>query len=208
MSAEFFPRWEEDGFSGPPEVFVARGAEIILRAYAPTIDPEIDVLSEQLARFFFVPAGGAIAGPIQGFSIDAAAWTGAFLERRLNAFVFGNSYERIGVWALQPDVPYQIGGIGFDTRTVKEVGPWREPYPRATADSSQCALYRHRRAAGDDPLFFRQVMLTPQLPAWATKLPWGDPRRKKAFRHAMKRLVRPVDDFAVLMPLRPSATRH
>lgn len=208
MSAEYFPRWEADGFSGPPETCVAQGDEIVLRAYSRDIDPVLDVRSERIGRFFFVPACGVTSGPIQGFSIDDAGWTGGFLERRLNAFVFGNSYERIGIWALNPGVPYQIGGIGFDTRTTYQVAPWQEPVTIGGTTRSDRALFRHHRAPGDDPFYFRQVMLMPDLPAAMAALPPEDPQRRKAFVDAVRRLVRPVDDFAVALPLRPSATLH
>lgn len=189
MSGEFFPEWERNGFASQPDKFVASGSEVMLRSYCATIDSMHDFVSAKIGRFFFVPALGATSGPPLRFFIDQDTWTGSFLEQRLNAFVFGNGYERMGVWALNPGVHYEIGFIGFDTRTSVEVGTRAEPGP--------IPLYRHRGSC--DPFYFRQIHVKPRLPDGFDSLP--DRARRTAFDTALSRCFRLVDDFAIIMPL-------
>ncbi|HUD27273.1 MAG TPA: hypothetical protein VMQ93_00265 [Novosphingobium sp.] len=191
MSAEYFPQWEREGFASRPEEFVAGGSEIILRAYCNTIDTAHDFVSRKIGSCFFVPACGRDEGPVASFTLDRALWTGAFLEQRLNAFVFGNAYERLGVWALNPGTRYRIGFVGFDTRTTVAVAPEPEYGP--------ITLYRHTFAAGDDPRYFRQVVPVLDLPPNHAQLP--DKERFAAFEAAVLKCVRLVDDVAIVLPL-------
>ncbi len=42
-------------------------------------------------------------------------WTGTYLEQQLNAWFWGNDYERIAMFRLRQNVDYWIGPVGQDT---------------------------------------------------------------------------------------------
>lgn len=173
--ADLFLPWERDGFAAPPERYVARGSEIILRAYSP----RPGAASEMIGNCFFVHASGVLSGPIVGFDIEPECWTGAFLEERLNAWVFGNTFERIAIWVLNPGAEYDIGLIGHDTRYY---------------DGELGYIVRHLPWPGGNRTDFRQVVLA--LPAFPDK---------RAFKRGVLERVRFAGDFAVRMPLNVTA---
>jgi hypothetical protein len=175
--ADVLPKWERDGFASAPETFTAEGAELVLRAYSPS-PTDLDYkhgTSVRIGNCFFVPACGHRTGRIAGFSIDRRKWTGAFLEERLNAFFWGNAYDRIGIWALNPGTSYNIGLIGQSTRYD-------------LADRGGTGRYLDWPAS--DQYYFRQVTLN--LPSGTTK----DSRDR-----IIESLIRPIADFGVVNPL-------
>lgn len=108
--------WEKNGFRAPPEPFSSRGGEIIMRAYSEDVRNPFGTSTNRLGSCFFVPACGFSDGPIRGFSIDYKNWTGSFLEEHLNAWVWGNSYDRLaGFSIIKTGINYDIGFIGQDT---------------------------------------------------------------------------------------------
>jgi hypothetical protein len=175
--AEFFPKCERDGFGSLPETFVADGSERILRAYSPRATSLAfrHGTSRRIGNCFFVPACGSTKGPIKGFSVEREKWTGAFLEERLNAFFWGNAYDRIGIWAMNPGTSYNIGTVGQNTRY--DLG-------------MEGGIGRYLEWTGADQSYFRQVTLN-----------FPDNTTGKGRDQIIKELIRPVDDFAVVQPL-------
>ena len=138
------PLWEADGFAAMPEWFIATGDEIVVRAYNPDakrnrevarqfVDVkgsdtfDLDVLARRMAHgtsfldgnCFFVPSFGKTRGPIRKGFIDSKRWTGAYLDRHLNAFIWGNDYHSIAIFELAPGTPYRIGPIGQGIRRIE-----------------------------------------------------------------------------------------
>ncbi len=46
------------------------------------------------------------------------AWTWTYLEQQLNAWFWGNDFERIAMFRLREGVRYRIGAVGQGTRAV------------------------------------------------------------------------------------------
>lgn len=174
------PSWEMAGFGAEPEAYSACGSERVLRAYARSTSNVTyeHGTSKWVGNCFFVPSCGYFSGPIAGFTIGRRGLTGAYLEERLNAFFWGNNFERITVWALNPGARYLIGPVGQDTR-----------YEVRDRKTHALVRGRHHGWPGAGVGDVRQVCLDiPEL---------ADGARLRLIRS----LVRPVDDFAVSMPL-------
>lgn len=174
MSDKLMSLWEDQGFAAPPEVFVAGGKEIILRAYSesPGSHGPYHGTSRLLGNCFFVPACGRQEGPIGGFTVNRRGWTGRFLEQHLNAFVFGNTYERLALFRIEPGIEYSIGAIGQDTR-----------YRAHALSNTFTVVQRHLPWPGQSPSYFRQIVL---------RVPLGK---------TLKEVVTLLGTMAVIMPL-------
>lgn len=113
--------WEREGFGSPPEEFVALGCEKIFRAYNPDADSnrrkgETQGTSGLKGNCYFVPSFGMQFGPISYGPNDTSRWTGPYLEKYLNAWIFGNDFKRVAIFLLKKGASYSIGRVGQDIR--------------------------------------------------------------------------------------------
>lgn len=145
MGTTAIPAWEAQGFAAMPEWFVATGNEVVLRAFSAdaatnlasadtfvSTSPSAAYDRETLVRrkahgssrregnCYFVPAFGQLRGPIRNGFINVQDWTGAYLDRHLNAFIWGNDYRSIATFLLAAGTQYQIGPIGQGVRRVEQ----------------------------------------------------------------------------------------
>lgn len=170
------PQWEKEGFDGVTEQFVSKGIECILRAYSSGV-PDLQGAhgtSNKIGNCFFVPGIGRFNGEILGFNVNKRLWTGPFLEERLNAFVWGNTFDRLTVWRLIPGVKYEIGSIGQNTRF--------DP-----GDGS--GVQRYLDWPGGDRTYFRQVKIV----SWGANVPIN--------RANITACIQEIDDFATIKPI-------
>ncbi|WP_290575941.1 hypothetical protein [Ketobacter sp.] len=120
------PRWEAEGFARKPQTYVSVGTEIIFRCYST--NPGREVMSHDAAakwnegsqlwgNCFFVP----LICPEGKIYNDATytkykkKWTWEYLESQLNAWFWGNDYERVSAWKINSGVKYRIGLVGQST---------------------------------------------------------------------------------------------
>ena len=71
-------------------------------------------------RCFFVPSFGQLAGPIRNGTVHSQDWTGAYLDRHLNAFIWGNDYATVGFFLLAAGTRYRIGLIGQGVHRLEQ----------------------------------------------------------------------------------------
>lgn len=124
MDSNVMKNWEKAGFARKPERFTSKGAEFLFRCYSlqPRKPIIIDGELADMAGSFlygnclFAPNLSG-TGPIRNV-IDTGRkkrWTWTYLERQLNAWFWGNDYERVAMFKLNPDIAYMIGPVGQDT---------------------------------------------------------------------------------------------
>lgn len=113
--------WERRGFGSPPAECESKGIEFIFRCYSST--PRRDLVvggrsvesvgSPLYGNCFFVPRLGLTTSiENASYSDRKRRWTWAYLEQQLNAWFFGNDYERVAMFRLNRGVRYQIGELG------------------------------------------------------------------------------------------------
>jgi len=113
--------WQERGFAASPECHTASGIEQIFRAYS---DERFDepiatakstttdmVGSSLLSNCFFVPMIKSSTGAILNLQVDPTAWSATFLEINLNAWMWGNRFEKVCQFQLGTGARYWIGPI-------------------------------------------------------------------------------------------------
>ena len=175
MGTTAIPDWEAGGFAAQPESFVASGNEVVLRAFNGKAEANLhaarafvppgatgaydpDALVRRMAHgtsrrdgnCFFVPAFGQLRGPIRSGFVDTQNWTGAYLDRHLNAFIWGNDYRSIGLFLLIAGTPYRIGPIGQGVRreeqwvqgTTTVERNWSAPGAEVSTEFRQVAIDR------------------------------------------------------------------
>jgi hypothetical protein len=75
-------------------------------------------------------------------------WTWVYLEQQLNAWFWGNDFERVAMFRLHAGVRYQIGPVGQDTRAVTDGLVQRHlPWPGVQPGLWQVRLVDGHRAA-------------------------------------------------------------
>ena len=94
----------------------------LIRANGDTIRDARLSGSRELSNCFFVGKTGYEKDksgtylPIQNYTIPRSKWTGEYLERNLNAFVWENAFHKVAVFRLEPGTLYLIGSVGQDTQ--------------------------------------------------------------------------------------------
>lgn len=125
MATGIMPDWEEKGFAGTPSKSKSTGTEFVFRCYSRNpkrpISINIDVAdtigSGLYGNCFFVPKISCSACILNSANIDRKKrWTWTYLEKQLNAWFWGNDYQRVAMFQLGRNVSYWIGPIGQDTR--------------------------------------------------------------------------------------------
>lgn len=116
--------WEALGFAGKPAQFSSSGTELVFRCYSSTPRRKIDFAGETvdqvgsflLGNCFFAPRVSGQVAIQNAINVDRKKkWTGGYLEAQLNAFFWGNDFDRIAMFQLRPNVAYWIGPVGQDT---------------------------------------------------------------------------------------------
>jgi hypothetical protein len=141
--------YESLGFARVPEVFSSKAGLVVFRCYSnhphrkiamtdargkPVTDDQgkpvwLDTLgSSNLGNCFFVPAVSQ-TGPaltVNGWRSYKSEWTWVYLESQLNAWFWGNDFERIAAYAMMAGTEYRVGPVGQDTMATKDQRhlPW------------------------------------------------------------------------------------
>src|SRR4051794_16358567 len=100
MWRDGIPGWETQGFAGPPAEFTSTGAERIMRCYSRSFRDRADNWhgSRQYGNCFWTFGYGDRTGPILNHPLDLDVLTATFLEANLNAALWNNTFQKIGVF--------------------------------------------------------------------------------------------------------------
>jgi hypothetical protein len=180
MSQGSIPEWEKDGFDAPPAEATSTGVNFIYRCFSST--PRRDLVirgravekvgSHLYGNCFFVPRINSTISIENASSCDyKRLWTWVYLEKQLNAWFWGNDFERVAMFRFHEDVRYRIGTVGQGTRAVTESVqgkarsksvqvqrhlPWPGVEPELLQvklfDGSQAALMRSLTLVADWPV--------------------------------------------------------
>jgi hypothetical protein len=124
MASADCPNWEALGFACQPEQARSSGTELVFRCYSSAPGRELvfagksvdKVGSHLFGNCFFVPRVSGKVAIENAINIDREKkWTAGYLEAQLNAFFWGNDFDRIAMFQLRPGVAYWIGPVGQDT---------------------------------------------------------------------------------------------
>ena len=118
--------WEDDGFAALPAEHTSKGTEKIMRCYSQGIQDRAGNWdgSRRYGNCFWVFRSGVDNGPIANQAnqtIDRELLTVDFLEANLNAALWNNTYQRVGVFQMRNGLKYRIGPIGHNTRGTQMV---------------------------------------------------------------------------------------
>ena len=122
------PDWQMNGFGAPPKAYIASGVEKVFRCYSASFQDAAGNWhgSRRSGNCFWVFRFGSDDGPIAhaGAVTEREVEIG-FLERNLNAALWGNTYQTVGLFRLHVGVSYLIGPIGQETRGIQKDARFR-----------------------------------------------------------------------------------
>ena len=114
--------WEVLGFSSPPHLSQANGTEQIFRCYSSKRkiqtfgDNKIVVGSNLYGNCFFAPKFSGISRVQNAMGLNRKQrWTASYLESQLNAWFWGNDFDRVAMFRVHSSVDYWIGPVGQNT---------------------------------------------------------------------------------------------
>ena len=124
MSNRDCPNWESLGFASSPHLAIAKGTEQIFRCYSSTPRKKVEVCGQGelvagsflYGNCFFAPKVSEVNSVQNTTGLDRQKrWTGIYLESQLNAWFWGNDFDRIAMFRIQSSVEYWIGPVGQET---------------------------------------------------------------------------------------------
>jgi len=127
--------WEREGFATQPTEYTSNGTERVMRCYSKSFQDQAGNWrgSRKHSNCFWVFQWGSNNGPITNDSSYCDALDVDFLEANLNAALWENTFQYVGIFQMRGGLRYRIGLIGQNTRGTQRVG---FAYPEKHSDET------------------------------------------------------------------------